>query len=289
MSSIARWLGYTIAALAGLAIVALCAIWLLSTRILNERPEVPVEHIAVSSDSVSVARGRHLISILGCRGCHGKQLEGKVFFDEPNVARLIAPNLSNAIQRYSDDSLALVIRDGINADGRGVLAMPSEAFYNLSNRDIGAIVAALRLSPAAEPESPLPRNSNRLLGRLGLVLGDFKTAPNLIDRTQPRVGDRGDTTQLGRGEYLARTSCIECHGKDLRGDRGTPSLAAAYGYSLDEFVHLARTSTPRVPKTLSLMASVALSRLSNMEDVELADLHAYLRSVPSRMPSESTR
>jgi mono/diheme cytochrome c family protein len=282
MAPVVRWLGYAIAALAGLAIAAVGAIWLLSSRTLNSRREVPVEHITVSSDSASVARGRHLISILGCRGCHGKQLEGKVFFDEPNVARLIAPNLTKAIQRYSDDSLALVIRDGVNAEGRGVLAMPSSAFYNLSNRDIGAIIATLRLFPATEPAAPLPANSHRLLGRLGLLLGEFKAEPDLIDPTQPRVGERGDTTQIGRGEYLARTSCIECHGKDLRGDAGTPSLAEAYGYSFDEFVRLARTSTPRVPKTLSLMASVALSRLSNMQDDELADLHAYLRSIPSR-------
>lgn len=289
MVPIIRWLGYTIAALAGLAVAAVGAIWLLGARTLHARREVPVEHITVSSDSASVARGQHLIRILGCRGCHGKQLEGKVFADEPNLARLIAPNLTKAIQRYSDDSLALVIRDGVNAEGRGVLVMPSEAFYNLSNRDIGAMIAALRLLPPAEPASPLPANSYRLLGRMGLLLGEFKAEPDRIDRTQPRVGERGDTTQIGRGEYLARTSCIECHGKDLRGDAGTPSLAGAHGYSLDEFVRLARTSTPREPKTLSLMASVALSRLSNMQDEELADLHAYLRSLPSRPAATSPR
>lgn len=289
MMPVVRWLGYAIAAVAGIAIVGVGAIWLLGARTLNARREVPVEPITVTSDTASVARGRHLVNILGCKGCHGKKLEGKIFFDEPNVARLIAPNLTKAVQRYSDDSLALVIRDGVNAEGRGVLVMPSSAFYNLSNRDIGAIIAALRSFPPAEPQSPLPENSYRLLGRLGLLVGEFKAEPEFIDRTQPRVGERGDTTQLGRGEYLARTNCIECHGRDLRGDQGTPSLAEAYGYSFDEFVRFARTSTPREPKTLRLMATVALSRLSNMEDGELADLHAYLRALPSRLTTASSR
>lgn len=282
MNRALRWLGYVLGTLGAIAIVAVAAIWVVSGRKLNRRHEVPVEHITVPSDSVSVARGGHLVGILGCRGCHGKQMEGKIFIDEPNVARLIAPNLTKAIRRYSDDSLALVIRDGVNAEGRGVLVMPSSAFHNLSNADIAALIAALRAIPDAAPDSQLPPNAYRLLGRFGVAIGKFKTEPELIDRSRPRVGERGDTTQLGRGEYLAMTSCIECHGKDLRGDVGTPSLAGAYGYSLDEFVRLARTSTPRVPKTLSLMASVALGRLANMRDDELADLHAYLRSIPSR-------
>ena len=289
MSRPLRWLAYAASAVVVLAVVAVAAVWLLSDRLIHRKWEVAVEPITVTSDSATLARGRHMISILGCSGCHGKNLEGRVFFDEPRVARLVAPNLTEAVSRYSNDSLALVIRDGVNAKGRGVLAMPSSAFYNLSRTDVGAIIAALRAVPKAASDTLLPPNKYRLFGRLGLVLGQFKSEPAWIDRSRPRTGETGDTTQLGRGAYLAMTSCIECHGDDLRGDAGTPSLAGAYGYSLEEFVRLARTGTPREPRTLSLMASVAQDRLANMYDGELGDLHAYLQSVPPAPAAAATR
>lgn len=286
MSRTLRWLTRIAAALAALAVAAVLTIWILSNRVLYRQHDLPVARIAVPSDSASVARGEHLIAILGCAGCHGKKLEGEVFVDEPYVARIVAPNLTEAVKRYSDDSLAFVIRDDINADKRPVLIMPSDAFYNLSDRDVGALIAALRLRPPVQSDSVLPANAYRILGRFGLVTGQFKTAPEYIDRSRPRHGESTDTTALGRGAYLAMTSCIECHGRDLRGDAGTPSLAGAYGYSLGEFVHLARTRQPRdTTRVLGTMAQVALSRLANMTDAELADLHGYLQSIPAVAPA----
>ena len=289
MSRPLRWFGYAAGAIVVIGVVAVAVIWVLSERLIHRKWDVAVEPITVPSDSASLARGQHMISILGCSGCHGKNLEGTAFFDEPNVARLVAPSLTAAAKRYSADSLALVIRDGVNSEGRGVLAMPSSAFYNLSATDIGAIIAALRAMPPVVSDTALPPNAYRLLGRFGLVVGQFSSEPARIDRGRPRVGDEGDTTRLGRGRYLAMTSCVECHGPELQGDVGTPSLAGAYGYSLDEFVRLARTSTPREPRTLTLMASVASDRLSHMTDDELSDLHMYLQSVPATPPSSTDR
>lgn len=287
MSRSLRWVKRIGAALIALVVVAVLAIWILSNRVLFRQFDIPVTRIAVPSDSATIARGEHLVAILGCRGCHGAKLEGEVFFDEPYVARIIAPNLTQAIKRYSDDSLAFVIRDGINADKRPVIIMPSDAFYNLSDRDVGALIAALRRQPPAQPDSVLPANAYRILGRFGLATGEFKTAPEYTDRSRPRLGESAsDTTTIGRGAYLAMTSCIECHGDDLRGDAGTPSLAQAYGYSLEEFVHLARTRQPRdTTRVLGTMAQVALGRLANMTDAELSDLHGYLRSLPAVAPA----
>jgi mono/diheme cytochrome c family protein len=289
MSRLLRWIGYAVGTLAAIVVVAVAVVWVVSERRISSRRVVPVEHIAVSRDSATLARGNHLVAILGCSGCHGKQLQGKVMFDDFRVARLVAPNLTERITKYSDDSLAHVIRDGVNSEGRGVLAMPSSAFYNLSNADIGAIIAALRTRPSVVSDPPLPPNAYRLLGRVGIATGRFKPEPEFIDRTTPRLGERGDTTPTGRGEYLAKTSCIECHGPDLRGGDGTPSLAGAYGYSLDEFVRLARTGTPREARPLTMMAGIASDRLAHMSENELADLHAYLRAIPPQSSPAAPR
>lgn len=58
---------------------------------------------------------------------------------------------------------------------------------------------------------------------------------------------------------------------------------------LDDLIRLARTAAPREPKTLDMMAAVARDRLLHMRDSELADLHAYLQSLPADAPATAAR
>lgn len=81
---------------------------------------------------------------------NGEKLQGSLFFDEPRVARIVAPNLTRVLPTYSDAELARVLIHGVNRDGRSVLAMPSAMFYHLSDRDLGAIIAHLRSAPVVE-------------------------------------------------------------------------------------------------------------------------------------------
>ena len=59
-------------------------------------------------------RQRLAIDYRGCfGGCHGKQAEGMVMFNEPMIGRVIAPNLTAADRKYSDAELAVMIRNGV--------------------------------------------------------------------------------------------------------------------------------------------------------------------------------
>jgi acetylornithine deacetylase/succinyl-diaminopimelate desuccinylase-like protein len=60
-----------------------------------------------------------------------------VFFDQPMLARLVAPNVVRAIKGYSDAELARLLRHGVRPDGRGVAVMPSSTFYHLDDADLG--------------------------------------------------------------------------------------------------------------------------------------------------------
>src|ERR1700704_706465 len=62
---------------------------------LNQVVDVPREAIAIPSDITSIQRGQHLASaVAACVDCHGPNLAGKVFIDDPSLARIVAPNLT---------------------------------------------------------------------------------------------------------------------------------------------------------------------------------------------------
>ena len=102
----------------------------------------------------------------------------------------------------------------------------------------------------------------------------------------PLLGD-GDDPQLVRGEYLAKTSCNECHGFDLRGmediDFVTPDLAILAAYSDSDFRTLMQRGEAIGGRTdLGLMTMVARDRFAHFTEQELNDLLAYLRTLPGQ-------
>ena len=93
-----------------------------------------------------------------------------------------------------------------------------------------------------------------------------------------RIGDeRLQDTSSGR--YIAVLACGECHGLDQKGspDGGTPNLAVAKAYSLEEFTHLMRTGEAKGGRKIrSLMAGTARRRFSVFSDAEISALKSYL-------------
>lgn len=266
-------------------VAAVGTIYTLSSRIINARHPFREHPVAVPSDSASIARGERLTRIR-CVGCHGDSLRGRVFFDEPNVARLVAPNVPAKLATLTDAEFAGFLRSGVRKDGTSPFVMPPPGFYHISDYDLGALIAYIRSLPVATDS--LPANTYRFIGRIGVMLGQFKTAVAEYDTTMERVGDDPFWATTRQGEYLARMICTECHGLRLTGDSAaaggnaaTPSLASAAGYSQEQFFTLLRTGTPRDPATrLSLMAETALKSLSNLTDEEITALYGYLQSLP---------
>jgi mono/diheme cytochrome c family protein len=279
MTRIAKWIGMALGALALLAVLAYAVLVLLSHRVFDRRYDVAPVAIALPTDSLAAVRGQRLARIRGCPGCHGRELGGETFFDEPWVARLVAPNLTRLVPGATDQELARVLRRGVRLSGRGVFSMPSPMFYHLSDADLGDILAYLRtLSPL--PDS-LPADKLRLLGRLGLATGQYPPLIDLIDTTvgYPAVTPLEPPEALGR--YLALSTCTECHGLDLQGDpeSGTPSLRIVGGYSADDFARLMRTGVPLGGRELDLMKDVALGRTTYLTDQEVSALYAFLRAL----------
>jgi mono/diheme cytochrome c family protein len=153
-------------------------------------------------------------------------------------------------------------------------------FYHLSDADVAALIAYIRSRPVVS--NTLPGRKVRFLGRLGLVLGQYQTAPQLVDHSAPRLGDSPEALTTRRGEYVARTTCPECHGANLEGTGnserpGPPSLAGAFGYTEDEFIDLVRLEKVKGGRTLALMGEILRGRLRHFPDSDLRALHQFLK------------
>ena len=273
-----RFLKWTALGLGSLVAVLLLAIYGMSEYRLRQRYDVAAAPITLPTDSTGLARGQHIALTRGCAGCHGQNLEGKVFFDQPMLARIVAPNLTKVAAEYSDADLARAIRHGVRPNGKSLVVMPSAMLYHLSDADVGALVAYLRSVPRAE--SDLPKTSLRLLARVGILTGQYHTQAEMIDHDVPRLPEGSEADPTVRGRYLAKTSCTECHGQDLRGGTEgpapTPALSVVKAYSAEDFTRLMKEGVPRDGRKLELMGDVSRSRFSRFTDAEIAALYAYL-------------
>jgi mono/diheme cytochrome c family protein len=270
-----KWVGI---GLGTLVVVAVLTIFGVSEYRLRETFDLVAVPLVVPADSASLARGQHVFETRGCQGCHGPGAAGKVFFDEPTIARLVAPNVPKVITGYSDPELARLLRHGIRPDGRGVAAMPSSMFYHLDDQDLGSLIAYLRKLPANDTTT-LPGRDIRILARVGLLTGQYKLEPRTIAHDAPRPPNGPGL--VARGLYLAKSSCTECHGNNLQGDAITPALMVVRGYSPEEFARLMREGVPKDGRTLGLMAATARNRFSNFSTDEVEALYAYLSREPA--------
>ncbi len=190
MKRLLRWIGAVLGGVAGLAIVGCVVAYALSERVLQHIYQVPAVAISIPTDPASIGEGRRLATIRGCvGGCHGKQAEGVVMFDEPMIGRIVAPNLTAAVRKYSDAELAVIIRNGVRPTGRSMMVMPAEAFVLLTDEDLGRIIAFLKSLPAVD--GPGPSVSMGPLGRIGVAAGQFKpvadSSPKLSHLPKPRA------------------------------------------------------------------------------------------------------
>jgi cytochrome c553 len=279
MPRLLRWLRNAVVAVLALAVVAVAAVYALSSRAMSRaaRVEIPPFTMPLPTDSASLAEGERIAFTRGCTGCHGAQLEGKVFFSEPGIATLAASNLTKLTRVATDAELERAIRHGIGRDGRALLAMPAEMYRVLTDEDVARVIAWIRTLP--EMPDTLPPRALGPLGRVGLVTGEFRPSRYYIaTETIPPVPE---DPALSAGHYVAWSSCTECHGGTLEGDgAGTPALMPmAVAYTEEEFAHFMKTGEAKGGRELPMMSGVARGRLSHLLPAEVASLQAYLRTL----------
>jgi mono/diheme cytochrome c family protein len=281
-----RWAGMGLAGLISLLVVAAIVILIWSEAILRrDYPAAPERLPALGA--AERAEAPRLARVLGCLSCHGEGLKGRVMFDAPGVAKVFAPNITEVAAKASDQQLAAGIRQGIGHDGRGLFIMPSPMYSRLTDEETAALVGWIRTLPRAEGQTK--GLSAGPIGRLGLVIGSFRAAPERMAEYRSQVpiplGPRHEAAR-----HLAATACSECHGPSLMGgsagpDEKAPDLGIAAGYDSTQFRTLMRTGRPPTGRDLGLMTTVSKQDFSHLTDSEIDSLHAYLVARAKRLGS----
>ncbi|MFN8399051.1 MAG: cytochrome c [Anaerolineales bacterium] len=296
MKKILKWVGMILGGLLGVLLVGLVAIYFQSQSRLTRVYEVPEESVVIPTDEESIANGKHIFQFRGCESCHGENLEGKVYLDDPAIGKVISSNLTTGKGgvggAMSDADWVRAIRHGVRPDGTGLLFMPSTEFYYLSDKDLGDVIAYIKSMPAADNE--LPPSSLSITGRVVMTLvKDLTFIPaELIphDATRPTAPVTGITPEYGA--YLTQ-SCHVCHGPSMSGGvipglpsswPSAPNLTFGSGSVLstwteEDFITALRTG--KTPTGTELRSEyMPWTSYQYMSDDELRAVWAYLRSLP---------
>jgi mono/diheme cytochrome c family protein len=110
---------------------------------------------------------------ISCAGCHGADLGGEVFFDDPAIGSVPSSNLTraagNETEGYTDEDYVRAIRHGLNKNGNQLMVMPCEAYTHYSDADLGSVIAYLKTLPSVDrkfEKRHLTSNSATFLGNM---------------------------------------------------------------------------------------------------------------------------
>ena len=264
---------------------------------LNRVYHITVETIAIPQDANELREGRRIFQYRGCEACHGEQLQGLVYLDNPAIGQVITPNLTGgaggiASQR-SDTDWVRAIRHGLRQDGTPLLFMPSTEFYYLSDRDLGRVIAYIKSVPPIDNE--MPPSALSITGRMIMNVTQAITflPAELIPHDAPRPPAPEPDITPEYGEYLA-LSCKVCHGLTLSGGEITgfppewppaPNLTPGTGSRLPSwgeagFLEIIRTGQKH---GRAINADyMPWQSYRHMNEMELRAVYAYLASLPAR-------
>jgi len=237
-------------------------------------PAATFEHASVSE----VMHGERIAAVLGCRGCHGEDLQGRDWSDELGV--LWTANLTRSAAQHGDDELVAMITTG-RRPTRELHGMPSHIFSQLDPSDLAAILAFIRSKPVGGEVHPEPTFGPELRKMIGE--GSYRSSAQEVARADPVMpDDLGPEHALGR--YIARATCAECHNLDLKGgptpfpeDKPRPDLTMmAPAYEPADFVTLMRTGQAAGDRDVGMMSEVARDRFTHFTDREIEAVRGYI-------------
>lgn len=257
---------------------------------INKEYTVSVQQINLKSDSATIAYGGRLTTTKGCNDCHGEDLGGNVFIDDPALGFLVASNLTKGkgglAADYDVKDWVLALKHGLRKDGKPLLFMPSHEYTLLSEHDMGAIIAyCSQLKPIDRELAPSS------IGPVGRVLTDLGKLPllpaEMIDHTRPLTTHVESEVSVQYGKYLS-IACQGCHRENMKGGDpvapGFPVVAdiSSTGnpgkWTPEQFMNTLRTGHTPEGKTLN-PKEMPWTMTKAYTDVELQALHLYLKSI----------
>ncbi len=295
MKKIVKWIGIVLGSLLGLILILAAVFYFVGVAKVNKVYSFPASNIVVPTDEASIAYGKYRVEA-ACIFCHGEDLSGRVgFVTIDSIISLDSANLTAGKggigQRYtSDEDYVNAIRHGIGQDGKFIFMPAVVSFQNLSDKDLGAMIAYLKTLP------PVDRETNGLqpsvLGTILFGAGLFGEAPveTVLHNSNIIAPPAAVTVEFG--EYLVNTSgCRDCHGENLAGAVHpdptiaviTPNLTPGgelAAWSQEDFVNMFRTGV--TPSGHALRGErMPWEEIANLNDDDLNAIFLYLQSLPA--------
>ena len=263
---------------------------------------------ANAAQSALVKRGDYLVNtIMTCGNCHspkgptgadipGKHFSGGRSWDEPPF-KVTAPNITQdketGIGSWSNTDIRRLLRQGVKPDGTPIATIMPTGFYGIiTRRDMDAIVAYLRTLKPIKNKVPGP------IYRMKQVRQIFPGAERPY--TEAMFSDR-----IKHGFYLATIGhSRESHTPMVRGRHPWNVMGAGgfkfpgpWGVSVSRNItsskskgigdwtdaDIKRAITQGIAKDGShLKPPMGFSYYVKMTDGDIADIIAYLRTVPAK-------
>jgi len=236
-------------------------------------PNIVVEIVNIPTDTNAIARGKHLVTIWACTRCHGEDLSGMVFTNDPLsgmvplLGTIVAPNLTSGkggvATSYTDTDWVRAIRHGVMPEGSGEVLMFN--YSTMSDQDLGDLIAYLKQIPPVDTNYP-EMNDGPILPVVDAV-GLLPTAAEKIDHGAPRPVAPMPGAIVEYGKYLSAI-CKACHGAGIGN--------VVKNWKQDEFIHTFQTGVLSNGNQFGPMMSSGTFR--EMTDMELTALWLYFTS-----------
>lgn len=272
--------------LIGLIVVAFGAAYASTSSKLGRHIKVdPALLTAAAPTPDKVAQGKAIANALGCMHCHTDNLSGKYQLETGMLGSIYSTNLTSGGGRTrSVADWALAVRHGLRPDGTALVGMPTQAYADMSDEDLGAIIAYMNSLPAVNKRWP-DRHLNPM-GNLiiGIGMADIAGVSMSHDvkpiHLQPGVS-------VERGKYRSKL-CTICHATDFGGL--PPGMAGAAGPNLSksgepgtwteaDFVRTIRTGVNPAGRKINRMI-MPWDTFRDFSDDDLKSIWAYIQTMP---------
>lgn len=298
MRRVLKWIGIVLGGLLGVLLIAGAVLAITGGSKLNKQYVVQPDLVAISEETAVLERGQYLASA-SCMGCHGEDLGGTDFFNDPAMGMIPAPNLTTgkggAGAEYTDEDFVRAIRHGVDNDGNPLAIMPSQAYWHFSDEDLGAIIAYVKSVPPVDKE--FEDKNIKLMGRLLIGAGAMNIlAAESIDHGGSRPESAPSAVDAAYGKYVAFTGdCHNCHGPNLAGQQA-PEPGAPYSpdltpngnlnqWSQEEFLTAMRSGMTPDGRQMD-PAFMPWKDYGRLSDDDLTALYLYLQSLPTAVAEE---
>ena len=292
-----KWIGIVVGVIVGLLVIGTLLLYGRGQARLRTVYEIPVQSIAIPNDEISLQEGKRIFQYRGCEACHGEQLQGVVYMDNPALGLVVTPNLTTGqggiASERTDEDLIRAIKHGVRPDGTPLLFMPSTEFYYLSDKDLSEVLAYVRSVPPVDNESgPSTLSFTGFVG-MNITRDITFLAAEVIphDEAPPAAPKPGITAEYG--QYLS-LSCMVCHGQTYSGGEipgfppewpETPNLTSGSGSRLPSwgeagFIEIIRTGKKHGRAIHP--AYMPWTSYRHMTEDELSAVYFFLMSLPAK-------